>query len=148
MFSFSSPTPHNNYIHLKICLHIVQSINWGKLNTLHFFWSDRVNMKLGQCSYFVYTCRSETSFVADTLWVHTAMMLSATQIGKTPLRSKKWSKAISEYFPQSVNIIKRNKETGKVKGSSKNSVSFSLFWKSKKVPWFWKKMPWLCPSLG
>ena len=22
------------------------------------------------------------------------------------------------------------------------------FWKSKKVPWFWIKRPWLCPSLG
>ena len=23
-----------------------------------------------------------------------------------------------------------------------------LFWKSRKKPWFWKKRPWLCPSLG
>ena len=67
------------------------------------------------CSHFADTCSPETIFIADRLGVHTAMMLFATQIGKIPLRSKKWSEMISEYFPQSVNSMKRNKELGKVK---------------------------------
>ena len=48
----------------------------------------------------------------DTLRVHTA---ASTQIGTIPIRSKKWCETISEYFPQSVNNMKRNKEVRKVK---------------------------------
>ena len=66
-------------------------------------------------SQFAGTCRSETIFVANSLRVHTTMTLSATQIGKIPLRSKKYSETISEYSPQSVNGMERNKEAGKVK---------------------------------
>ena len=54
-------------------------------------------------------------FVADMLCVHTAMMLSATQIGTVSLCSKKWSKVISKYFLQSVNKMKQNNEAWKVK---------------------------------
>ena len=48
------------------------------------------------CSHFANRCRSEMSFAADRLRVHTALMLSVTQIGAIPLCSKKWSLAISE----------------------------------------------------
>ena len=58
------------------------------------------------CSHFVDTCRSEMIFVVDTLRVRTAIMLSATQIGTIPFRSKR----VSEYFPQSLNNMERNKE--------------------------------------
>ena len=67
------------------------------------------------CSHFADTCGSETIFVADRFRVHANMMLSATQTGTIPLRSKKWSETISEYFPQNVNNMKRNKKARKVK---------------------------------
>ena len=67
------------------------------------------------CSHFADTCVSETIFVANRLRVQIAIMLSATQIGTIPLRSKKWSETILEYFPHSVNNMKRNKEARKVK---------------------------------
>ena len=69
-------------------------------------------MYLRPCSHFADTYRSETIFVADTLRVHTNMMLSATQISAIPLHSKKWSQAISEYYLKSVNNMKKNKEVG------------------------------------
>ena len=59
-------------------------------------------------------------FVAETLRVHTALMLSVTQIGTIPLRSKKWSEVISKYISQNVNNMKqgsgtRNKEVVQIK---------------------------------
>ena len=53
-------------------------------------------------SHFADRCGSETISVVDRLHVHTSMMLSGTQI-------------VSEYFPQSVTSMKRNKEARKVK---------------------------------
>ena len=53
-------------------------------------------------------------FPVSRVW-KAAMMISATQIETIPLRSKKWSETTSEYFPQSVNNMKRNKEAREVK---------------------------------
>ena len=47
------------------------------------------------CSHFADTCRSEIIFVADRLRVHTALMLSPTQI-----ETKELSKAISVFISQ------------------------------------------------
>ena len=46
---------------------------------------------------------SENIFVVDRLRVHTALMLSETQIAAIPSRSPKWSEAIAEYILQCVN---------------------------------------------
>ena len=48
------------------------------------------------CSHFANRCRFEKIFAVDRLHVHTALMLSVTQIGAIPLCSKKRSIAISE----------------------------------------------------
>ena len=68
--------------------------------TSRFIYSARIGIR--PYSHFPDTCGSKTSFVVDRLRVHTAVMLSATQI-------------VSEYFLQSVNSVKRNKEARKVK---------------------------------
>ena len=63
-----------------------------------FIYSARICIR--PYSHFADTCGSKTIFVNRFL-AHTAMMLSTTQF-------------VPEYFPQSVNSMKRNKEARKV----------------------------------
>ena len=86
------------------------------------------NLKLSKKEFRPYSrfaerCHSETIFVGNMLRVHTALMLSVPQIRTFPLRSKKWSEAISKYILQSVNNMKLKKEATKILFCSKSFVS-------------------------
>ena len=50
------------------------------------------------------------NFVADRLRVNTTLVLQASQNGTTPLRSKKWGRAILKCILKSVDNIGRNEE--------------------------------------
>ena len=75
------------------------------------------------CSHVADRWRPETIFVADRRRVHTALMLSVTQIGAIPLLSKICSEAILEYICQSMNNMKRNCPVGII-----FSLPFSYSW--------------------
>ena len=51
------------------------------------------------------------NFVADRLRVNTTLVLPASQNGTTPLRLKKWGRAILKCILKSVDNIGRNEET-------------------------------------
>lgn len=65
-------------------------------------------------------------FVKDALFGNTVLVLSATPIGTITLRSKKWSRTISEGIFQSLNNMKWNKEARKQNSKCQRYDGFVL----------------------